>query len=163
MILDAGDVLKVVLDYDIDLVLNGHRHTPNIFRTENSMVINSGTASHYKTRAGESHSFNLITLSHDGMIEVKVFNVETSTWRRTVKMMERGDNLLPAVGSRIARIVHISDTHFGDSLEFLPETYSFAVKRINRLHPDLVIHCGDVTDEMDFPTLSKLQLENYRR
>lgn len=147
MIVDAGDVLTVILDYNVDLVLNGHRHTPNSYKIEDTMVVNSGTISNYKTRAGEGHSFNLIEFTPRKTIEIKVFNVKGTEWRRTTENLERGDRLVKADGDRIAKIVQISDTHFVDSSEFLPKTYLLAVQRINQLNPDLVVHCGDVTHD----------------
>ena len=146
-IVDAGNVLRAILDYDVDLVLNGHRHSANVYRVEGSMVVNSGTLSHYKTRAGSCHSFNIIRISSEGSCEVRVCNIETADQKKFVKTVEEGGKLVEAGGRRTARIVQISDTHFADSSEFLPATYSLAVKRINHLDPDLVVHCGDVTHD----------------
>ncbi len=50
--------------------------------------------------------------------------------------MRWGDRMEPL------RIVHISDTHFGD--EFRPEKFKKAVKQINALEPELVILSGDI-------------------
>lgn len=145
MIVDAGDVLEAILDYNVDLVLNGHRHTSNIFKVEDLMVVNSGTISHYKTRAGSGHSFNTINIAPEGVFEVTVYNIEARTERRFAKAVEKRERLLSADGKRIVRIIQVSDTHFTSSSEFLSKVYNFAVKRINQLNPDVVVHCGDVT------------------
>jgi len=147
MIEDAGDVSKAILDHNVNLVLNGHRHSPNIYKIEDSIIVNSGTVSHYKTRGGDYHSFNVIRISAESIFEVRVCNVENSTERRFTKAVKTGNKLVEADGRRIARIVHVSDTHISDSSDFSPKTYDLAVKRINQLSPDLVVHCGDVTHD----------------
>lgn len=59
---DAGDILKIIIDNDVDLVLLGHRHVPNATKVENTIIINAGTLSCTATRAYHSNSFNLIHL-----------------------------------------------------------------------------------------------------
>ena len=145
MIIDAGDVLKTVLDQKVDLVLNGHRHSDNIHRIEDTIVINSGTVSHYKTRLGSYHSFNIIHIGSKEY-EIKVYNIERQTQKKYLKTKTKAKLLKPKQ-KPIARIVHISDTHFIDSSEFLTNTYNLAVRRINKLNPNLIIHCGDVTHD----------------
>jgi len=147
MIVDSGDVLKVILDHNVDLVLNGHRHSPNIYKIANLMVVNSGTISHYKTRGRNSYSFNIIKISPYGKYEVKVCKTETETQERFIKKVKKEDRQFKETGKQIARIVQISNTHFTDSSEFLTETYNRAVQRINQLNPDLVVHCGNVTKD----------------
>lgn len=147
MISDAGDVLETILDHGINLVLNGHRHTPHSYRIENSMVVNSGTLSHYKTRAGSGHSFNIIKISSEGRYTLTVHNVDSLIQKSFHRTIEKKDKLIEAHEKRLARIVQISDTHFNDSSDFLPKTYELAIKKINQLRPDLVIHCGDLTHD----------------
>jgi putative phosphoesterase len=146
MIVDAGDVLKTILENNVDLVLNGHRHQPNIYRIKNTIVINSGTISHYKTRKGSYHSFNIINLFPKEEIKLKIYNIENQTQKTFIKKTKK-HKPPKATGSRIARIVQISDTHITDMSEFSNLIYEKAVKIINELRPDLVIHCGDVTHD----------------
>lgn len=145
MIQDAGDVLKTILDYKVDLVLNGHRHSANIYKIEDTTVINSGTVSHYKTRLGSTHSFNLININPK-TYQIIVYNIEKKTQQTISKKIKKiippKLNLTP-----ISKIVQISDTHFTDSREFQEKAYNQAIKKINQLKPDLIIHCGDVTDD----------------
>ncbi len=150
MILDAGDVLKTILDYNVDVVLNGHRHSANIYRIENTIVINSGTVSHYKTRLGSFHSFNVINIKPK-KYEVNVYNIEKQTHQNFEKLMNT-PKLKKTNQKPIARIVQISDTHFTNSSEFLTKTYNLALKKINLLNPDLIIHCGDVTHDGLLPS-----------
>lgn len=44
------------------------------------------------------------------------------------------------------RIAHISDTHISPHGNFVEESFDWAMKDINKLHPDIVIHSGDLTD-----------------
>lgn len=145
MIQDAGDVLKTILDYKVDLVLNGHRHSANIYKIEDTTVINSGTASHYKTRLGSNHSFNLINIKPK-TYQIIVHNIEKKTQQTISKTIKK--TIQPKLNQTpISKIVQISDTHFTDSREFKEKTYNKAIKKINQLKPDLIIHCGDVTDD----------------
>jgi putative phosphoesterase len=145
MILDAGDVLKTILDCKVDLVLNGHRHSANIYKIEDTTVINSGTVSHFKTRLGSNHSFNLINIKPK-TYQITVHNIENQTQQTIRKITKK--TIPPKLNQKpITKIVQISDTHFTDSNEFQEKTYNQAIKKINQLNPDLIIHCGDVTDD----------------
>ena len=44
------------------------------------------------------------------------------------------------------RIAHISDTHISPHGNFVEASFDWAMKDINKLHPDIVIHSGDLTD-----------------
>lgn len=147
MIVDAGDVLECVLSYGVDLVLNGHRHSPNMFRVEDTVIVNSGTVSSHKTRAGDYHNFNSIRISPGESVDVKVLNVESRTLGEFARPVKKASRLAGASGDRIARIVQISDTHFSNLPDFLGEAYEMSVNRINQLKPDLVVHCGDLTHD----------------
>ena len=143
LLTDAGAVLKVLLDYHADLVLSAHRHAYNTYKIGDTTVVNSGTFSSFKTRAGDSHSFNYITIE-GGTVTVSRYDFDV---RRTVS--ETRDHRTPCLvpgGARLCRIVHISDTHFGSS-DFLPLVYDAAVKKIDTMQPDLLIHAGDVTHD----------------
>jgi 3',5'-cyclic AMP phosphodiesterase CpdA len=143
LLTDAGRVLKILLDYHADLVLSGHRHSYNTYKIGETTVVNSGTFSSYKTRAGDSHSCNLISLEN-GEITVTRYDFD-SRLAHTERRTHRGPCLVPA-DERICRIVHTSDTHFGSS-DFLPAVYDAAVKKIVQLSPDIVVHAGDVTHD----------------
>ncbi|MCE7739721.1 MAG: metallophosphoesterase, partial [Candidatus Heimdallarchaeota archaeon] len=55
---DAGDMLSVLLDHNVDAVFTGHRHHPNVYKVEDTIIISAGSVSSYKTRSGGSRSFN---------------------------------------------------------------------------------------------------------
>jgi len=144
LMIDAGNVLKVILDYRADLVLSAHRHSYNVYKVEDTTVVNSGTFSSIKTRAGDDHSFNYLICRPEKSVTVKRVDIESETENEEMRP-RRVSCLVPAT-ERKARIVHISDTHFGGG-EFRKEAYDSACKKIIDLRPDFVVHAGDVTDD----------------
>jgi Icc protein len=65
IVLDAGDVLEILAEHDVDLVLAGHKHVPFVWPISGMLVITSGTASTWRTRANIPPSYNVITVRHD--------------------------------------------------------------------------------------------------
>jgi 3',5'-cyclic-AMP phosphodiesterase len=59
-ILDAGDVLRTILDTDVDLVLCGHKHRPWIWDFNNLSIVNAGTASSERMRGLFENTYNII-------------------------------------------------------------------------------------------------------
>jgi len=144
LLTDAGNVLKVILDYRADLVLSAHRHAFNVYRIEDTIVVNSATFSSYKTRAGDAPSFNYI-YTKDGHVNVSRFDIGYETPHTEVRRRHYS-TLVPAA-TRKFRIVQLSDTHFGDTSDFRTDVYEAAVQKINALAPDIVVHAGDVTHD----------------
>jgi 3',5'-cyclic AMP phosphodiesterase CpdA len=63
-IIDAGDVLRTILDTDVDLVLCGHKHRPWIWNFKNLSIVNAGTASSERTRGLFENAYNIITIKN---------------------------------------------------------------------------------------------------
>ncbi len=63
IILDAGDVLSILRETEVDLVLCGHKHVPNAWQFGKTLILNSGTVSTYRTRGFFSPSYNLIDIT----------------------------------------------------------------------------------------------------
>ena len=59
---DAGDVLELLMRYNVDLVLCGHRHVPWIWNLNGMIIANAGTACTDRVKWGIPQSFNLIEL-----------------------------------------------------------------------------------------------------
>lgn len=76
ILLDAGDILKILMDYKVDLVLNGHKHVPHAWMLENLVTINSGTATTRRLHGNNVPSYNLIELCEDEL-NIKKVNTET--------------------------------------------------------------------------------------
>lgn len=154
-IIDGGDALEMILDADIDIVLNGHRHISNIYSCTNGekevIIFNVGTLACNKTRYKELFSYTVM--------DVKSRTVHFTT-RQVLdqKVITRGRYINPQYHPLPARrdkklklkIVHIGNTHFSTD-NFLEEIYQEAVRQINALHPDMVIHTGDITNANKLP------------
>jgi 3',5'-cyclic AMP phosphodiesterase CpdA len=65
-------------------------------------------------------------------------------------------------GKKLVRIVQIAGTLFSDRKIFDKRKYESAVKKINGLSPDLVIHCGDIV-EMGIPQNYSLAQEYLKK
>ena len=57
---DAGDVLKTLTDHEVDLVLAGHKHVPNIWKMNNTLFVNAGSLSSNKLRGDDKNSYNVL-------------------------------------------------------------------------------------------------------
>lgn len=59
---DAGDVLEVLVDSEVDLVLCGHKHVPYIWRVEDLYILTAGTVSCLRLRGKIEPNYNIIYL-----------------------------------------------------------------------------------------------------
>ena len=57
---DAGDVLSLLRQSEIDLVLAGHRHVPYVWPVAGMLLVHSGTVSTSRTRGFPDPAYNLI-------------------------------------------------------------------------------------------------------
>lgn len=71
---DAGDILKTLTTHEVDLVLSGHKHVPNIWRINDTVVVNAGSLCSSKLRGKIGNSYNVYNISDDG-IEIFLHNV----------------------------------------------------------------------------------------
>jgi 3',5'-cyclic AMP phosphodiesterase CpdA len=61
-LIDAGDVLSVLINNNINLVLTGAKNKPATWQVDNTIFINSGTLSSYDVNSKEGNSFNVISI-----------------------------------------------------------------------------------------------------
>jgi len=61
-VVDAGDVLRTILDTSVDLVLCGHKHRPWAWNFGKLMVVNAGTATSERVRGLFENTYNIITI-----------------------------------------------------------------------------------------------------
>lgn len=73
---DAGDVLKLCVEANIDIVLSGHKHMPWTWKLENSHFVTAGTACSSKLKGRSYPSFNFLRIV-DGKIEAEEVNTVT--------------------------------------------------------------------------------------
>ncbi|MCE5203488.1 MAG: metallophosphoesterase [Coriobacteriales bacterium] len=62
IVFDAGDLLRVLSNSGCDMVLCGHKHVPNVWRLEDMIVVNAGTACSYRLRGKTRASYNIIEI-----------------------------------------------------------------------------------------------------
>lgn len=64
IVLDAGDVLALLTELNVNLVLAGHKHVPNVWQFGEMLLINSGTASSHRVRGYTRPSYNVIEIDN---------------------------------------------------------------------------------------------------
>lgn len=70
---DAGDVLALLSELNIEMVLCGHKHVPNVWQFGEMLLINSGTASSHRVRGYTRPSYNLVEVSDDSVRVVQKY------------------------------------------------------------------------------------------
>ena len=63
-VIDAGDVLRTILDTHVDLVLCGHKHRPWIWNFKGLSIVNAGTASSDRARGLFENTYNIIIIEN---------------------------------------------------------------------------------------------------
>lgn len=63
-VVDAGDVLRAVLDSQVDVVLCGHKHRPWTWNFGKLSVVNAGTVTSERVRGLFENTYNIITISN---------------------------------------------------------------------------------------------------
>lgn len=64
-VMDAGDLLEVLIYAGVDLVLSGHKHVPYVWRLEHMHVANAGTVSSMRVRGYTKPCYNVLTFDGD--------------------------------------------------------------------------------------------------
>ena len=63
-VVDAGDILRTVLDTQVDVVLCGHKHRPWAWNFGKLTVVNAGTATSERVRGLFENTYNILTVSN---------------------------------------------------------------------------------------------------
>lgn len=71
---DSGEILKTITTHEVDLVLSGHKHVPNIWKLNNTIVANAGSLCSEKLRGKNLNSYNVYNISDD-CIEIYLHTV----------------------------------------------------------------------------------------
>ncbi len=72
-ILDAGDVLRTILDTNVDLVLCGHKHRPWIWRFNKLSIVNAGATSSERMRGLFENTYNIVNVEKNKLqIDLKI-------------------------------------------------------------------------------------------
>ncbi len=63
-VVDAGDVLRAILDSQVDVVLCGHKHRPWAWNFGKLNVVNAGTVTSERVRGLFENTYNILTISN---------------------------------------------------------------------------------------------------
>jgi 3',5'-cyclic AMP phosphodiesterase CpdA len=89
-ILDAGDVLRTILDTKVDLVLCGHKHRPWIWRFNNLSIVNAGTTSSDRMRGLFENTYNIVNVEKNKLeIDLKIIGEKRTPLEDIVKNYTR--------------------------------------------------------------------------
>lgn len=141
---NAGDLLDLIQKADVDLVVSGHRHYPNVYNVEETVFINAGTASSKKTRYGDVNSYCEIDIDET---KKKVTTKRLNGENTVNEFPRKTKKVFSDLGSRQFRAIQMSNTFFSDGDSFLARHWNQAVKTIESLDPNLLIHCGGIVKE----------------
>lgn len=79
---DAGDILLLLLENNINLVLSGHKHVPHVWKMNNTIFSTAGTVSSMKLRGNTHPSYNIIDINNQ-QIEITLCNYDRTTRKLT--------------------------------------------------------------------------------
>ncbi len=63
-VVDAGDILRTILDTQVDVVLCGHKHRPWAWNFGKLTVVNAGAATSERVRGLFENTYNILTISN---------------------------------------------------------------------------------------------------
>jgi 3',5'-cyclic AMP phosphodiesterase CpdA len=72
VLVDAGDVLDLLIKCSVNLVLCGHKHVPWIWNLEGMIILNAGTACTDRVKWNTPQSYNLIELEEE---EIRIYRM----------------------------------------------------------------------------------------
>ncbi|AWX31817.1 metallophosphoesterase [Methanosphaera sp. BMS] len=72
---DAGDILLLLLENNINLVLSGHKHVPHVWKMNNTLFVTAGTVSSMKLRGNTHPSFNVLDINDDN-VKITLYNYD---------------------------------------------------------------------------------------
>ena len=147
---DAGDAVKAILECNIHIVINGHRHISNVYKMSDgalqAWIINCGTLSCKKTRYREGYSMTVIDANRakNNLIIRSIILKHDSTEEKLSFNSKFQEVIPPMVKEPYACLVQIGNTDVSAGM-FNTKIFDKAVNAINSLETDLVVHCGGVT------------------
>ncbi len=85
-VIDAGDVLRAVLDSNVSLVLCGHKHRPWLWDFNTLSIANAGTTSSERVRGFFENSYNIINIENGTFrVDLKIVGGKRTPLRDIVK------------------------------------------------------------------------------
>ncbi len=148
---DSGDMLKMLLDVKADLVINGHRHTSNLYTVSSSekdlFIFNAGTFCCNKTRYRDLFNYSIIDIDQDNLTFKIVPVLDSDTKREIHRQVNYYLPLdLRKDQTQICKFIQISHSLINEQAENENTNLDRAIEQINNIEDvDLVIHTGNVT------------------
>ena len=65
---DEG-ITIVISTHEVDLILSGHKHVPNIWKVNETLIVNAGSLCSNKLRGKNGNSYNVYSLTHLSIIK----------------------------------------------------------------------------------------------
>lgn len=143
---NAGDLLELFLRFDVDLVLSGHRHYPNVYHVDGTVFVNAGTASGKKTRYGDANSYNAIEIDED-KVDVTTHRIDEGIEPTKKSYPRKEQRVFYDFGERKYRLIHTSNTFISPSRKFKEKHFFKALEKINFMEGDVLVHCGGIVKE----------------
>jgi len=144
---DAGDMLSVLLDHNVDAVFTGHKHHPNVYKVEDTIIISAGSVSSFKTRSGGPRSFNYVEITPEKEVKVKIMKTNGEPIKNELKTITRRFRMVDSTGGIWLRLAQIAGTDFGTGNNSQKELFQKGIDLINSTNPDLILHCGNMTSK----------------
>ncbi|CDG65645.1 MAG: hypothetical protein PWQ15_1411 [Methanobacterium sp.] len=91
ILLDSGDVMRLLTDNGVDLVLNGHKHVPNVWMVERMVTLNAGTATTRKLRGQTRPCYNQLSFEDEDFV-VNLVDTETGHKKQMAKYSVKVEN-----------------------------------------------------------------------
>ncbi|MHA2307935.1 MAG: metallophosphoesterase family protein [Candidatus Heimdallarchaeaceae archaeon] len=143
--IDAGDMLSLLLDHNVDAIFTGHKHHPNVYKVEDTIIISAGSVSSYKTRSGEPRSLNYVEIRPEKEIKIKIMETNGNPIMDELKTITRRFRMVDSTGGIWMRIAQISGTDFGSSNGYQESLFNRGMELVQKTEPDLIVHCGNLT------------------
>lgn len=83
---DAGDILAVLEECNVDIVLCGHKHVPHVWALGEMLLVSSGTVSSYRTRGYTRPSYNVVEVDEE---RIQVTLVYPNAGERSAAVFDR--------------------------------------------------------------------------
>ena len=148
---DSGDMLEMLLETKADLVLNGHRHTWNLYTLSSSekdlYIFNAGTFCCNKTRYRDLFTYAIIDIEGNNL-KFKIIPILDSN---SMHEIHREINYYLPLKIKndqkpLCRFIQMSQSLINEESENRVTNFDKAIERINKIGDiDLVIHTGNVT------------------
>ena len=85
-VIDAGDILRTILDSNVNLVLCGHKHRPWLWDFNTLSIANAGTTSSERVRGFFENSYNIVNIENGTFrVDLKIVGGKRTPLRDIVK------------------------------------------------------------------------------